>query len=85
MRPSIWFLAKPMPVWIGIVRYGLVSFSDASGVMPIAMPPDSVTPLAAALGTPCGLPPQRSIAPDFAISLPTSKAVSLCIFFALDA
>src|SRR5215210_8089650 len=69
------FLACPAPVATEYVRYLFCLLRSSSGRIPMAVPPASVAPRAAASITPES-PPQTTVAPLSATSLPTSRACS---------
>ena len=69
------FLAWPAPVATEYVRYPFCLRRSSSGRMPMAVPPASVAPRAAASITPES-PPQTTGSSFSATSLPTSRAFS---------
>src|SRR5581483_3177382 len=67
------FRTVPSPVIIATVKYGLHSPRSSPGAMPTTIPPNERAPFEAAFITPL-IPPETQIAPERAISRPTSSA-----------
>src|SRR5581483_365319 len=75
-RTLMTFRTVPNPVVIATVKYGLHSPRSSPGAMPTTMPPNERAPFEAAFITPL-IPPETQIAPERAISFPTSSAYSM--------
>src|SRR5581483_1178382 len=72
-RTLMTFRTVPNPVVIATVKYGLHSPRSSPGAMPTTIPPNERAPFEAAFITPL-IPPETQIAPERAISRPTSSA-----------